>query len=211
MLFDTAPPKTFDCDCFWSWTFLRQPVLSSLFATSPAELTASPLFCSTTLKQYVSLAQLSRAASQSVWLLHSLLVWIFVKCSRWRRLYKLLDRILRVSRHPSHSLILCFTRAHLEIKWWMNIAMMWISMCVGMNTSISPAGVARQQPVTNIYESLEYNKDVRFYHFAFPVNKTFGMCVRRAEKTFRNAVKTHFHLGCMPRYNCTNNATIFLL
>lgn len=45
-----------------------------------------------------------------------------------------------------------------------------------MNTSISPAGVARQQPVTNIYESLEYNEDVRFYHFAFPVNNTFGVC-----------------------------------
>lgn len=153
-------------------------------------------------------AQPHRARGSSTAFGFFLLVWIFVKCSRWRWLYKQLDRILRVSRH---SLILCFTRAHLEIKWWMNIAMMWISMCVGMNTSISPAGVARQQPVTNIYESLEYNKDVRFYHFAFPVNKTFGVCVRRSEKTFRNAVKTHFHLGCMPRYNCTNNTTIFLL
>lgn len=144
-------------------------------------------------------AQPHRARGSSTAFGFFLLVWIFVKC--WRRLYKQLDGILRVSRHPSHSLILCFTRAHLEINRWMNIAMMWISISVGMNTSISPAGVARQQPVTNIYESLEYNEDVRFYHFAFPVNNTFGVCEEgweTAEKRCKNTLPPRLYATIQP-------------
>lgn len=75
----TFPPsQMLDFVCFWSWTFWKQlycPVSTWLLLPQPAELTAPPLFCSTTLKQYVSLAQLSRAASASVWLLHS--SWLF--------------------------------------------------------------------------------------------------------------------------------------